>query len=194
MVAVPYNNSLGGTTSQKRRAAKPYGHSSAVWPKHPHEFCGLWPRDEALRLASASGAGAKRCPRSLGAAPHLPVRRPRLSGAGRCLSITPEAFAAPAAYGDLVAAILAIASTIALSRHAPFATLPVWLFNVWGAGDLLFAFYQGLFGVQRNSSNTFSRVSVCRLTTRSTGPAGTLLLSRKRGWRAGGLTWSCWAS
>jgi hypothetical protein len=77
----------------------------------------------------------------------------------------PQAFAAPAGYGDLVAAILAIASIIALSRHAPFATLLVWLFNVWGAGDLLFAFYQGLFGVQRNASNTFSRVSVCRLTT-----------------------------
>jgi hypothetical protein len=28
------------------------------------------------------------------------------------------------------------------------ATLLVWLFNVWGAADLLFAFYQGLFVVQ----------------------------------------------
>jgi hypothetical protein len=60
----------------------------------------------------------------------------------------PQAFAAPAAYGDLVAAILAIASSIALSRQVPFATLLVWVFNVWGAADLLFAFYQGQFGVQ----------------------------------------------
>lgn len=60
----------------------------------------------------------------------------------------PPAFAAPAAYGDLVAAILAIAATIALSRRASLATLLVWLFNVWGAADLLFAFYQGLFGVR----------------------------------------------
>ena len=60
----------------------------------------------------------------------------------------PAAFAAPAAYGDLVAAILAVAATIALSRRASLATLLVWLFNVWGVADLLFAFYQGLFGVQ----------------------------------------------
>jgi hypothetical protein len=60
----------------------------------------------------------------------------------------PAAFAAPAAYGDLAAAILAVVATMALSRRASLATLLVWLFNVWGAADLLFAFYQGLFGVQ----------------------------------------------
>jgi hypothetical protein len=60
----------------------------------------------------------------------------------------PSAFAAPAAYGDLVAAILAVAATLALSRRASVATLLVWLFNVWGTADLLFGFYQGLFGGQ----------------------------------------------
>jgi len=55
----------------------------------------------------------------------------------------PAAFAVPAAYGDLVAGILAIATTIALSRHVSWATLLVWVFNVWGAADLLFAAYQG---------------------------------------------------
>ena len=60
----------------------------------------------------------------------------------------PAAFAASAAYGDLAAAILAVVATMALSRRAPLATLLVWLFNVWGTGDLLFAFYQALFGVQ----------------------------------------------
>lgn len=58
----------------------------------------------------------------------------------------PLAFAAPAAYGDMAAAILAVAAAIALSRRLPSATLLVWVFNVWGATDLLFAFYQGLFG------------------------------------------------
>ncbi len=56
----------------------------------------------------------------------------------------PYAFAGPAAYGDLVAVILAIASAIALSRHASSATLLLWLFNVWGAADSLFGYYQGL--------------------------------------------------
>jgi hypothetical protein len=57
-----------------------------------------------------------------------------------------SAFAAPAAYGDLVAAILAIAATIALSTRTYVANLLVWLFNVRGAADLLFAFWQALFG------------------------------------------------
>jgi len=60
----------------------------------------------------------------------------------------PSAFAAPAAYGDLVAAILALAASIALSRRASLASWLVWLFNVWGTADLLFAFYQGQFGVR----------------------------------------------
>jgi hypothetical protein len=64
----------------------------------------------------------------------------------------PSAFAAPAAYGDLVAAILAVAATIGLSTRASFATSLVWLFNVWGATDLLFAFYQALFGVELPSA------------------------------------------
>jgi hypothetical protein len=62
--------------------------------------------------------------------------------------LLPSAFAVPAAYGDLVAVILAIAASLALSRRAPRAILLVWLFNVWGAADLLFAYYQGLFTVQ----------------------------------------------
>ena len=55
----------------------------------------------------------------------------------------PAAFAAPAAYGDLVAGMLAIASILALAKHTSWAVLLVWVFNVWGAGDLLNAIYQG---------------------------------------------------
>src|SRR5215510_11720982 len=50
----------------------------------------------------------------------------------------PAALAAPAAYGDLISAILAVAATIALSRRASLASLLVWLFNLWGTADLLF--------------------------------------------------------
>jgi hypothetical protein len=62
-------------------------------------------------------------------------------------SLSP-AFAAPAAYGDLVAAVLAIVATWALSARAFFAIPAVWVFNVWGAADLLYAFYQGQIGVR----------------------------------------------
>ena len=57
-------------------------------------------------------------------------------------SLSP-AFAAPSAYGDLVAAILAVIATLALSAHARWAIAAVWAFNLWGAADLLNAIYQG---------------------------------------------------
>jgi hypothetical protein len=53
----------------------------------------------------------------------------------------PAAFAVPAAYGDLAAGVLAICAAIALARRAAVARAAVWLFNVWGAADLLSAFY-----------------------------------------------------
>src|SRR5713101_1154816 len=55
----------------------------------------------------------------------------------------PAAFAVPAAYGDFVAGLLAILGTVALLKRAPWAIAAVWLFNIWGAADLLFALYQG---------------------------------------------------
>jgi hypothetical protein len=64
----------------------------------------------------------------------------------------PAAFAAPAAYGDAVAAILAMATTLALRRRVPGAVGLVWLFNVWGSADLVYAFYQGQLGVGLDAS------------------------------------------
>src|SRR5882757_212797 len=55
----------------------------------------------------------------------------------------PSAFAIPAAYGDLIAAILAVVATLALFARASWAIAIVWVFNVWGAVDLLYAIYQG---------------------------------------------------
>ncbi len=55
----------------------------------------------------------------------------------------PAAFAIPAGYGDLVAGILAIVATVTLAKRASWAVAAVWLFNIWGAADLVFAYYQG---------------------------------------------------
>ncbi len=60
----------------------------------------------------------------------------------------PTAFAVPAAFGDLGAAILALAASVALARRWSLAIVLVWLFNLWGTADLLFAFYQGVFGAR----------------------------------------------
>ena len=53
----------------------------------------------------------------------------------------PLAFASPAAYGDLIAAILALLALAALRGRLGIPL--VWVFNLWGTADLLYAFYQG---------------------------------------------------
>jgi len=60
----------------------------------------------------------------------------------------PSAFAIPAAYGDLVAAMLAVVAALTLSARASWAILIVWVFNVWGTVDLLNAIYRGQIGVR----------------------------------------------
>ena len=52
----------------------------------------------------------------------------------------PWAFAASAAFGDIVAAMLALLSLVFL-RRGP-GVLAAWIFNVWGSVDLVNAFYQ----------------------------------------------------
>ena len=51
----------------------------------------------------------------------------------------PPAFAHSAAYGDLIAAILALLSLASLPRPG---VAVAWIFNLWGTADLLNAFYQ----------------------------------------------------
>jgi len=58
-------------------------------------------------------------------------------------SALPAAFAVPAAYGDLLAALLALLAIAALRNLWTMAIPLAWLFNVEGTLDLLNAFYQG---------------------------------------------------
>ncbi len=53
----------------------------------------------------------------------------------------PGSFARPTAYGDLIAAILALLALWTLSSGVGSAA--AWVFNLWGTADLLNAFYQG---------------------------------------------------
>src|SRR5215475_9201896 len=53
----------------------------------------------------------------------------------------PAVFAVPAAYGDLIAALLALVAMAALRSGVGIPL--VWAFNLWGTADLLYAFYQG---------------------------------------------------
>ena len=53
----------------------------------------------------------------------------------------PATFARPAAYGDLIAAVLALLALAALRTR--FGGVMVWAFTLWGSADLINAFYQG---------------------------------------------------
>lgn len=55
----------------------------------------------------------------------------------------PPAFARPAAWGDLVGAILALVATLSLRAHASWALIVVWVFNLWGTADLVYAMVNG---------------------------------------------------
>ncbi len=48
------------------------------------------------------------------------------------------------AWGDFVAAILALFSIAALTRRWASAIPIVWIFNLWGTADLLNAYYKGV--------------------------------------------------
>jgi hypothetical protein len=60
----------------------------------------------------------------------------------------PPAFAAPAAYGDLVAAVLAVAAIYSIRFRVTWAIPLIWLFNLWGTADLINAYYQGALGAR----------------------------------------------
>jgi len=96
----------------------------------------VWPRLESLGLVQAL---------IWLIAPHMFLRFIGLSFLlpGVVSPTLPREWAAPAAYGDLAAGVLAIAATAALAAGAAWATAAAWAFNVVGAGDLLYAFYKG---------------------------------------------------
>ena len=52
----------------------------------------------------------------------------------------PPSFAHSAAYGDIIAAFLAVLSLISLPSAA--GVVMTWIFSLWGTADLLNAFYQ----------------------------------------------------
>jgi hypothetical protein len=59
---------------------------------------------------------------------------------GVVLPDLPSAFARSAAYGDIIAAALALLALASLPSGTGFVV--AWVFNLWGSADLLNAFYQ----------------------------------------------------
>ena len=57
-------------------------------------------------------------------------------------------FAVPAAYGDLIATVLALLAVIALRSKWPIVLTIIWVFNIFGTLDLLNALLQGFLHIQ----------------------------------------------
>jgi hypothetical protein len=73
----------------------------------------------------------------------------------------PDSFAVPAAYGDLLAALLALLALVALRREWSGAIALTWLFNLVGVVDLLYAVSQGIrLGVQLGAAHYIPIVAV----------------------------------
>ena len=64
--------------------------------------------------------------------------------AGVVASDVSPTFAQPAAYGDLLASILALVAIVALRLRWALAIPLVWVFNIEGALDMLYAVSQGI--------------------------------------------------
>jgi hypothetical protein len=96
-----------------------------IWPK-----LRTLPRDEALKILVLPHTF-----RFIGLSFLFP---------GVVASNLPSGFSAPAAWGDVIAAILALVCVAALTKRWSLAIPLVWVFNVWGSIDLLYAYYQGI--------------------------------------------------
>src|SRR5215469_12833978 len=103
--------------------------------------------------------------RSLAASAHppqLPIPRASISRARSRVADLPHAFAHSAAYGDIIAAILALLALILLPSAS--GVVIAWIFNIWGTADLFNAFYQanhaGLMAGQLGATISF-RLSSC---------------------------------
>lgn len=63
---------------------------------------------------------------------------------GVTTGILDSRFSHPAAYGDLLAAVLAFVAIAAIRLNARWALASVWVFNIWGTADLLNAVARGM--------------------------------------------------
>jgi hypothetical protein len=98
-------------------------------------------------LAGTAPPEPRRC---LAAAAHvsfLSLRRLGVPGPGVVSPDLPAAFAEGAAYGDIVAAALALLTLALLPGR--LGIVAAWVFNLWGSADILHANYEGIrLGVQ----------------------------------------------
>src|SRR5262249_24197869 len=118
---------------------------SIVWAQRADELCCVRHCYEAVHFAQTPSLAPRGRPRLADGSSHISVCWAQLSDSGGRISTPFRGLRYPAAYRDLVAAILAIVAISGLVVRTSWAILAICVFNVWGALDLLHAFYQGQF-------------------------------------------------
>jgi hypothetical protein len=132
----PVRHDEAASTKESHNAS-----ASLIWSQcRPQLHC-LGDRRNAIHLAGTAQPIASRRPTPATHSAQLPVHWLGILGAGVVGPDLSSAFARPAAYGDLIAAVLALLALAGL--HSRLGTVLVWVFNLWGGADLLYAFYQG---------------------------------------------------
>ena len=111
-----------------------------VFHKHRIQLDRVGDSRRSIYLAGTPPPAAGRSVAASAYPAQLPFHRAVNAGSRRRVTRSAAAFAHPAAFGDIIAAILALVSLLLLPRAAGVAV--AWIFNLWGSADLFNAFYQ----------------------------------------------------
>ncbi len=98
-----------------------------IWAQHFNELSCFRHRHDGVYLATTADHEPKGCPHSIGSSPHVSVCCISFLVPGVVSPSLSPAFAIPAAYGDLVAAILILAgiTTLALAAARTSWAIPI---------------------------------------------------------------------
>jgi hypothetical protein len=124
----------GAETQLRHWAANLFFREHRVWLDRVGSICG------PLYLAGTAPAGTDGGVAPSSHAAQFPLHRLAFLVPGVVSPKLPIAFAHSAAYGDFVAAILALLSLLFLPRRT--GVVIAWTFNICGSADILNAFYQ----------------------------------------------------
>jgi len=117
-----------------------YVAATLLFREHCIQFDRLGDRHRSIHLAATPPPAAGGSVTASAHSAQLPFHRVSISRPGVVSPDLPSAFARCAAYGDVIAAALALLSLLSLPSAA--GVVIAWVFNLWGSVDLLNAFYQ----------------------------------------------------
>src|SRR5262249_49639969 len=106
-------------------------------PKPAAQYAGLWDCSQDLRSAQVGRTRSKLCRNTNSFVACSSASRLDVLAPGAVFPGIRSQFTYPAAYGDLLTALLALIALFAVTRHSRFARPFVAIFNIVGTLDLL---------------------------------------------------------